>query len=92
MSGTKLSIGEIRVRAKFNPSNNPNVQAIKEWAADQIDELQAMYLDEVEIGVANNHEKAMIVGERNRLIAIAQTSIERMASDCTKLYTFKSPI
>jgi hypothetical protein len=57
-----MTKGEYRVGITFNPSNNPEVDAIKRMAADLIDRIEALE----DVGD----------GEIKRLKAQAQTAIE----------------
>lgn len=56
------TLGQKRVKAEFNPSKNDVVDQIKNKSAELIDLLEQL----------RNSEH----GEKNRLIAIAQTEVE----------------
>jgi hypothetical protein len=73
MSDQTKSLGEIRVRTSFNPSDQSNVQHIKERAAEFIN-----YVDE-NVDVKSN--------EGARLKTLALTSIEEAAMWAVKAAT-----
>lgn len=73
MSETK-TLGEARVRASFNPSDDSKVQHIKERAAELINYIN----DNVE---AND-------GESGRLKSLALTSVEEAAMWAVKAATY----
>lgn len=69
-----MSIGEDRVRTKFNPSQDSLVDQIKQDAARQIDRLDEMRQ------TAKN-------GEQARLISLAMTAYEEAAIWAVKAAT-----
>ena len=71
-----MSLGEDRVRIKFNPSNHSLVQEIKVKAAELIDVLESARL-------AGSQDK-----EQQRLWALAQTHVEDSAMWGVKAATF----
>ena len=71
------TLGEIRMRVSFTPSNNPQVDAFRKVCADQIDALQAAKNDEVSKTYGDSPELLQLLsGEKLRLIARAQTAFE----------------
>lgn len=60
------TLGQKRVKAEFNPAKNDLVDQIKNKSAELIDLIETMRGD----------GKAMVSGEKHRLITIAQTEIE----------------
>lgn len=68
------TLGQMRVRAKFNPSESPVVTAIKEKTAELI--------DLVEHGRADT-----TLSEKHRLISLAQTAYEEAAMWAVKAAT-----
>ena len=60
------SLGQKRVKAEFNPAKNDVVDQIKNKSAELIDLIETMRGD----------GKAMISGEKARVISIAQTEVE----------------
>ena len=62
----EVTLGQKRVKADFNPAKNDIVDQIKNKSAELIDLVDQLKGD----------GKAMISGEKARLIAIAQTEIE----------------
>lgn len=65
-----MSLGEDRVRVKFNPSDNSTVSQIKQKTAELIDLVQSMPKPESGTGKSN---------EFARLCALANTSFEEGA-------------
>ena len=72
-----MSLGEDRVRTKFNPSDNSLVAQIKQKSAELIDLVQAMPKPEAE------RERA----EFARLCALASTAYEEAAMWAVKAAT-----
>jgi hypothetical protein len=72
-----VSLGEDRVRIKFNPSDNSLVSQIKQKSAELIDLCDEM----------RNGEQAASFGERNRCISLAQTHYEDAAMWAVKAAT-----
>lgn len=68
------TLGQKRVRASFNPSNDSQVDLLKEKAADFIDFCEDM-------------RKQFTDGEALRLIALAQTHVEDAAMWAVKAAT-----
>jgi len=68
-----MTLGEDRIRTKFNPSGNELVNVIKKRAAELIDLLEA--------------EKPHAGTEKVRLLALAQTSLEDGAMWAVKALT-----
>jgi hypothetical protein len=77
------SIGEFRVRTKFNPSASGLVNQIKEAAAHLINLVST-----IDVGEVNSDLK----GELIRLKSMAMTNAEQAASDGVKAATFSSYI
>lgn len=75
---SQLTIGESRVRTSFNPSNDSTVDQIKQKSAELINLLETLKGD----------GKAVISGEKARLIALAQTDIENGAMWGVKAATY----
>lgn len=73
------TIGEKRVRVKFNPGNDDRVHNLKEAGAHLIDRVESFKA----IKVADDE-----VGERNRCIATAQTKLEEAMMWAVKAATF----
>ncbi len=73
---SELSLGEKRVRTLFNPSEEGAVDQIKQKAAELINLVESL---RTETGQS----------ERNRLISVAQTSIEEAAMWAVKAATVK---
>jgi hypothetical protein len=71
-----MSLGEDRVRTKFNPSNNSLVDQLKQKSAELIDLCEK--------GKANGSAD----GEHQRLWALAQTHFEDAAMWAVKAATF----
>ena len=69
-----MTKGQYRVGITFNPGGNPQVDSVKQKAADFIDEIET-------IALASNN------GEVKRLCAIAQTEIETAAMYAVKAIT-----
>jgi hypothetical protein len=67
----KLTFGQKRVLASFNPSQNTTVDQIKNKSAELIDLLESLRVEEA-------------TGEKHRLISIAQTDIETACMYGTK--------
>lgn len=67
------TLGESRVRAGFNPSENPQVSKIKALAASFIDECEAM---------KNNPPSP--ADEKNRVLTMAQAHMETAAMYAVK--------
>lgn len=72
------TLGELRVRTSFNPSNDSAIDRIKQQTARIID-----YLDEM----SNGTEKE-IAAEQRRLIEKAQDAYEEAAMWAVKAATF----
>lgn len=82
------TIGETRVRTKFNPSSQNDVDVIKNKSAEMINMLQAMRNDEASKTYDKSPEaKNELSGERLRLISIAQTKFEEAAMWAVKAAT-----
>lgn len=64
-----LSVGEMRVRTSFNPSENGTVDQIKQKTAELINLCEELKGD----------GSSVISGETMRLISLAQTSFEEAA-------------
>lgn len=75
-----MSLGEDRVRTKFNPSADSVVDQIKQKTAELIDLCEA--IDQVKIPDG---------GERTRLVRLAQTSYEEAAMWAVKAATSAKP-
>ncbi len=73
-----MSLGEDRVRIKFNPSDNSTVSQIKQKSAELIDLIQS--LPKPEIGTGNTNEFM-------RLCALANTAYEEAAMWAVKAAT-----
>lgn len=71
-----MSLGEDRVRIKFNPSDNSNVYQIKAKAAELIDLLEKL------------RNEGSMDKEHQRLWALAQTHVEDAAMWGVKAATF----
>lgn len=71
-----MTKGEDRVRVKFNPSAQGDVDRIKQRSAELIDQLEQ---------VARSNANP----ELRRLIALAQTALEESAMWAVKALTFK---
>ena len=69
-----MGIGEDRVRINFNPSANPDVEKLKQLAADFINACE-------------RHRHNSTSGEVNRLWALAQTHAEDAAMWAVKAVT-----
>lgn len=67
------TLGQMRVRANFNPLESPVVAAIKQKTAELIDLVEA--------------DRADAPGEKHRLIALAQTAYEEAAMWAVKAAT-----
>jgi len=83
-----LSLGEQRVRTKFNPSQDGVIDQIKQKSADLINLLQGIRNDEVS-KTYNKSVEAMneLSGEKLRLVALAQTAYEEAAMWAVKAAT-----
>lgn len=84
-----MTLGEYRVGISFNPSSNPQVDALKRAAADWIDlasDLQARADESAEEELADKFRKACAaidmagIPERERLRVIALDCVEQVAS------------
>jgi hypothetical protein len=73
---TVPTLGEQRVRTKFNPSSEDIVQKIKDKSAELIDLVAEI-----------NYEGDINKSERARLVALAQTSYEQAAMWSVKAAT-----
>jgi hypothetical protein len=73
-----MSLGEDRVRIKFNPSDNSLVNQIKQKSAELIDLVEEMKL---------SAQKASAQSEVIRLCALAQTHYEDAAMWAVKAAT-----
>ena len=71
-----MSLGEDRVRIKFNPSSNDTVSQLKQKAAEFIDLCEDL------------RNKGSADGEHQRLWSLAQTHIEDAAMWAVKAATF----
>jgi len=74
------TLGEQRVRATFNPSENETVANLKKKTAALIDNCQNLV-----------PEGAEISGEQRRLIALAQTAFEEACMWAVKAATYSEP-
>jgi len=74
MTSVEQTLGQKRVRAAFNPSNDSIVDLIKEKAADLID-------------LCDSHMAGSTSGEERRLWALAMTHIEDAAMWAVKAAT-----
>lgn len=72
---SKLSIGEQRVRTKFNPSADGIVDQIKNKSAELIDLCESL-------------RKVGDESEKHRLISLAETTYEEAAMWAVKAATF----
>lgn len=91
MKNTEVkTIGEVRVRTSFNPSNDGTVDQIKQKSAELINLLQgikngdAVEPENVNLSPEQYREK---MGEKHRLIALAQTAYEEAAMWSVKAAT-----
>lgn len=75
MADVKQTLGEYRVGITFNPSNNEDVNAIKQYAAEFID-----FCEHARNSTKNNPEA-------QRLLSLAQTHIEDAAMWAVKAVT-----
>lgn len=75
MEKQQLTLGEIRVRTKFNPTDDSKVNVIKTKAAELINLLESYRAD-------NPHK------EVQRWLSMAQTDIEVAAMNGVKAVTF----
>jgi hypothetical protein len=75
-----VTLGEGRVRTKFNPSATSTVDQIKQKSAELIDLVE--YLRQTEGG------QSVTPGEKARLISLAETSFEEGAMWAVKAATF----
>jgi len=71
-----MTLGTDRVRIKFNPSGNNEVDLLKQMAADFIDQCELM------------RNKGSVDGEHQRLWSLAQTHMEDAAMWAVKAATF----
>jgi hypothetical protein len=71
-----MSLGEDRVRVKFNPSDNSDVSKLKQKSAELIDLCEAM------------KAKGSQDGEHQRLWALAMSYYENAAMWAVKAATF----
>ena len=78
-----MTIGEDRVRVKFNPSDNSLVSQIKQKTAELIDLCAQHQIRPGVAGGAITYEQ----GEANRLWALAQTHYEDAAMWAVKAAT-----
>lgn len=85
---SEKTIGELRVRADFNPSQNDVVSQLKQKTAELINLLQAIRNDEASktYGDSEAHLKELS-GEKLRLISLAQTEYENAAMWAVKAAT-----
>ena len=85
---SEKTIGELRVRADFNPSQNDAVSQLKQKTAELINLLQAIRNDEASktYGDSEAHLKELS-GEKLRLISLAQTEYENAAMWAVKAAT-----
>ena len=77
----ELTYGQKAVGLDFNPSNNPDVQAIKEAFADAIDLCNTAFNAPLQDGINNN--------ERNRMLAEAITCAQAAQMWAVKGITWK---
>lgn len=77
-----MTLGEKRVRVKFNPDANDTVSNIKETTADLIN-----LLEEIRTKLKSNGEDSTNDKEVQRLISIAQTSYEEASMWAVKAVT-----
>lgn len=75
--GYRQTLGQFRVGIDFNPSNNLQVQRLKEKAAALIDEIDVIQIDPGRIDI----------GEVARLKAHAMTLVEDAAMNAVKAAT-----
>jgi hypothetical protein len=88
MENKELSIGEQRVRTSFNPSQTSAVDKIKQKTAELINLLDAERNDTVSKYYGKSREQMNEeVGEKLRLISIAQTEYENAAMWAVKAAT-----
>jgi hypothetical protein len=76
-----MTIGEDRVRIKFNPSDNSLVSQIKQRSAELIDLCASIR--------PNSYDESREAGEINRLLSLAQTHYEDAAMWAVKAATFE---
>jgi hypothetical protein len=83
---SEKTLGERRIRTDFNVSGNDLVAIIKKQSAELIDLLQAQ---RVALRTGDNHsiEEQLKADDKNRLISMAQTSIEEAAMWAVKAAT-----
>lgn len=85
---SEKTIGELRIRTDFNPSQSDLVSDIKQTTARLINLLQAIKNDEASKTYAETPEtKQEVSGEKFRLIALAQTAYEEAAMWAVKAAT-----
>lgn len=77
-----MSLGEDRVRIKFNPSDDSLVNKIKQKSAELIDLVAT---------IAPHDVKDANAGETHRLVALAQTHYEDAAMWAVKAATADKP-
>lgn len=85
----ELSFGEKAVGLTFNPSNDANVQAIKESCAKVIDVLNDLREKEKEPKEDQSKEEALIAGERIRMLSVAITELQSGQMWGVKAVTWK---
>jgi hypothetical protein len=76
-----MTIGEDRVRIKFNPSDNSLVSTIKQKVAELIDLCEEQKKRDYQVNQTNS--------ESNRLWSLAQTHFEDAAMWAVKAATFE---
>jgi hypothetical protein len=74
----KKTLGEVRVRTEFNPSNDNLVDQLKQKAAELINLCESM----------KPTDGSIMNGEKARLISLAQTHFEDAAMWAVKAATF----
>lgn len=85
-----MTIGEYRVGLKFNPSENPDVSAIKKLAASLIDVIESIEYDE-DVTIDEDFDGYMRSKEIVRLKSLAMTAIEEGAMWAVKAATKPRP-
>lgn len=81
-----MTLGETRVRTKFNPSDLDNVSLIKQKTAELINLLEAERSKGPQVYISGGQEE-FDDKERQRLISIAQTEFETAAMYAVKACT-----
>ena len=82
------TLGELRVRTTFNPSNESTVDVIKQKSAELINLLQSLRSDEVSKTYEKTPEQLQSQSsEKLRLISLAQTAYEEAAMWAVKAAT-----